>query len=169
MGNRAELAGDEFIADKRGVIEHIALKVFGVLRVVVVAVVAHHDVGIFDGVLDNTHLREARHRVCVVGAWAVHEWGSCGVAKSRFCPSRLHEAMAAAEHGVGCVACVTPYGVLAKKLRNWCNAVSTHLLAYGVAMGEAGRYLLGAQVPQAASNIGATMPCVLSALAWTAP
>jgi hypothetical protein len=71
-GDGAELADDELVADEGEVIEDVALKACGILRVVVVAVVAHLDIGPLDGVLDKAHLGKAFHGVGIGGIGTVH-------------------------------------------------------------------------------------------------
>ncbi|MNP49457.1 hypothetical protein D3C76_1436420 [compost metagenome] len=71
-GDGAELADDQLVADEGEVVEDVALKACGILRVVVVAVVAHLDIGPLDGVLDKAHLGEALHGVGIGGVGSVH-------------------------------------------------------------------------------------------------
>lgn len=71
-GDGAELADDELVADEGEVVEDVALEACRVLRVVVVGVVTHLDIGPLDGVLDKAHLGEARHGVRVGGVGSVH-------------------------------------------------------------------------------------------------
>jgi hypothetical protein len=70
-GDGAELADDQLVADEGEVIEDVALKACRVFRVVVIAVVAHLDIGPLDGVLDKAHLGEALHGVGIGGIGSV--------------------------------------------------------------------------------------------------
>lgn len=70
-GDGAELADDELVADEGEVIEDVALKACRVFRVVVIAVVAHLDIGPLDGVFDKAHLGEAFHGVGIGGIGSV--------------------------------------------------------------------------------------------------
>ncbi len=71
-GDGAELADDELVADEGEVVEDVALEACRILGVIVVGVVPHLDIGPLDGVLDKTHLGEARHGVRVGGVGSVH-------------------------------------------------------------------------------------------------
>lgn len=70
-GDGAELADDESVAEEGEVVEDVALKAGGIFRVVVVAVVAHLDIGSLDGVLDKAHLGEAVHGMGIGGVGSV--------------------------------------------------------------------------------------------------
>ena len=71
-GQRAELADDEFVADERIMVEHVALEVLRVFRIVVVGVVADDDMGILHRVPDEADLGKAGHGMGIGWAGAVH-------------------------------------------------------------------------------------------------
>ena len=71
-GDGAELADDELVADEGEVVEDVALEARRILRVVVIGVVTHLDIGPLDGVLDKAHLGEAVHGVGIGGIGSVH-------------------------------------------------------------------------------------------------
>lgn len=71
-GDGAEFADDELVADEGEVVEDVALEARRILRVVVIGVVAHLDIGPLDGVLDKAHLGEALHGVGIGGVGSVH-------------------------------------------------------------------------------------------------
>lgn len=66
-GDGAELADDELVANEGEVVEDVALEARRILRVVVIGVVTHLDIGPLDGVLDKAHLGEAVHGVGIGG------------------------------------------------------------------------------------------------------
>src|SRR5690606_40404622 len=70
-GDRAELADDQLVADEREVVENVALEILRIVRIIIVGVIANDDVRVVDGVLDETDLREAFHRMLVVRIGAV--------------------------------------------------------------------------------------------------
>ena len=77
-GDGAELADDELVADEGEVVEDVALEARRILRIVVIGVVTHLDIGSLDGVPDKAHLGEAVHGVGVGGIGSVHGgllWG----------------------------------------------------------------------------------------------
>lgn len=71
-GDRAEFPDDQLVADKRVVVEDVALEVLRVLWIVVLRVVADDDVGVGHRVLDEAHLRKTIHRVFICRARSVH-------------------------------------------------------------------------------------------------
>ena len=71
-GDGAELADDQLVADEGEVVEDVALEARRILRVVVIGVVTHLDIGPLDGVLDKAHLGEAVHGVGIGGIGSVH-------------------------------------------------------------------------------------------------
>lgn len=71
-GDGAELADDQLVADEGEVVEDVAFKARRILRIVVIGVITHLDIGPLDGVLDKALLGEARHGVRVGGVGSVH-------------------------------------------------------------------------------------------------
>ncbi len=71
-GDGAELADDQLVADEGEVVEDVAFKACRILRIVVIGVITHLDIGPLDGVLDKAHLGETRHGVRVGGVGSVH-------------------------------------------------------------------------------------------------
>jgi hypothetical protein len=67
VGQRTELLDHQLVADEREVVQDaLHLEVPRAFRVVVVRVLADHDVRAFDKRLQETDLRELGHRVRVV-------------------------------------------------------------------------------------------------------
>ena len=73
-GDGAELADDELVADEGEVVEDVALEARRILRIVVIGVITHLDIGP-DGVLDKAHL--GKPFMGGVGG-SVRAWGSLG-------------------------------------------------------------------------------------------
>jgi len=71
-GQGAEFANNQPVANKRKMVEHIALKIFRILRIVVIGVIPDQDIGIGDSIFDKAHLGKSRHGVLILRAGAVH-------------------------------------------------------------------------------------------------
>jgi hypothetical protein len=73
--DRAELPGDQSAPNEREMVEHVALEVLGVLRVLV-RLLVHDDVRVAYRVADEADLRKPHHRMLRFWAWAGHH-SSC--------------------------------------------------------------------------------------------
>jgi hypothetical protein len=70
--NGAKLADDQLVANEIEVVEHIALEVFRVLKIVVIGVVPHHNIGVGEDVFQIHQPGLARNRMAAGGVRSMH-------------------------------------------------------------------------------------------------